>query len=163
MWTETQGGNPADKDGRAVQAAACTRDRLLLLLAFSLIVVAGLASRQWPMSAALGQYPGDALWASALYTVLALCWPRSSCRQLLLLSLVLSSLVELQQMLQMDWLRALRATVPGYLLLGHGFHAPDLLAYLAGALLAALLDLQLFCRARLLPAGANTASGRLRR
>lgn len=135
-----------------MKPAACPRDRLLLLLVLCLIILAGLASRQWPLPGVLAQYPGDALWASALYVLLALLAPAQATRRLALATVTLAWLIELQQLAQPGWLVAVRDSLPGRLLLGHTFHLPDLLAYVAGALFAALLDLHLLQRVQLQPA-----------
>ena len=49
--------------------AAAPRRRLVALAALLATLLLGLTSRHWPeaLPAALGKYPGDALWASMVF------------------------------------------------------------------------------------------------
>lgn len=118
-------------------------------LAFTLIVVIalGLASRKFPglFPELLGKYPGDALWAAAVYLAWAMLLPNVHAIRLTGLALTTSFLVELLQLYHAPWIDAIRAEPIGHLVLGSTFNPADLVAYLAGMLLALLTDL-LFLR-----------------
>ena len=56
--------------------------------------------------------------------------------------------IELLQLYQAPWIDAVRATTPGRLVLGQGFHAFDLVCYVIGAGIGAALEAGLRGRAR---------------
>lgn len=118
------------------------RSRLWLGLALAVTIAAGLSTR----AASLGlpgfivDHGGDALWTVAVYIVFALLLPRARPLVLMALALGASTMVELSQLYQADWLLTLRSTRPGALLLGHGFLLVDLVRYSAGALVAFTID-----------------------
>lgn len=119
-----------------------SRRRLAALAAMSATIALGLASRRWPtaLPAALGKYPGDALWA----LMVAFGWralrPRARTRDVALLALVTSVVVELAKLWQAPWLLQFRHTTLGHLLLGQVFSWQNLVAYGVGVLAGAALD-----------------------
>jgi hypothetical protein len=64
-------------------------------------------------------------------------FPRASTLNVSLLALTFSWGVEFSQLYQAPWIDALRATLPGRLVLGSTFNWPDLPAYATGMGLAA--------------------------
>jgi hypothetical protein len=98
------------------------------------VIALGLASRRFPwlFPAALGKYPGDALWALAAFVVLGMVLPRASTWRVAALALATAFAVELGQLYHAPWIDAVRATTVGQLVLGSTFHAPDLVAYAVG-------------------------------
>ena len=118
------------------------RPRLALGLALGGVVALGLASRALPLfPAALGAYPGDALWAVMVFVGLALLAPGAAPLRLAAATLAVSFAVEALQLVRWAWLDALRSTTPGRLALGSGFDPVDLVAYAAGVALALAADL----------------------
>ena len=113
-----------------------------MVIALTLVVILGLGSREFGDSLPrfLAENSGDALWTVAVYLSLAIIAPRWSTAKLFLLAFLISVMVELSQLFDFAPLNAIRATLPGRLLLGAGFLPIDLVRYLAGALLAVLLD-----------------------
>lgn len=105
-----------------------------------LVAAAGLASRRVPLPGVLAEYPGDALYATAAFCGLALLAPGARTLALAAGALGFAAGVEFAQLLDWPWLRTLRGTSVGALLLGHGFQAADLLAHVAGVALACLAD-----------------------
>lgn len=102
-----------------------------------IVIVAGLASRRYPVfPAALEQYPGDALWAVAVLLALAIVRPQAAPWRVAGAALLISWLVELSQLYQAPWINAVRNTTIGHLFLGAGFSSGDLLAYAIGIGLA---------------------------
>lgn len=126
------------------------RSRAWLLVALLATIGTGLASRRFPELApsALGKYPGDALWALAVFWGYALVMPRARTLRLAASALATAWAVEFLQLYHPAWLEALRATVAGRLMLGSTFHVPDLAAYAVGVAAGCLLDLVTSRRAR---------------
>ena len=83
---------------------------------------------------------GDALWASLIFWLRATLRPGARRVRLAMAALAFCFAIELSQMIRADWLRALRRTTAGHLVLGSDFDPRDLLAYSAGVAAAALID-----------------------
>ena len=107
-----------------------------------LVIAAGLGSRRYgdALPEFVAANAGDLLWTVAVYLTLAILAPTWSPVKLGLSALAISFAVEFSQLIDVDWLNAVRKTLPGHLLLGTGFLGIDLLRYLAGAVIATLLD-----------------------
>ncbi|MEO7496620.1 MAG: DUF2809 domain-containing protein [Massilia sp.] len=110
------------------------RHRITYVIATVGVILVGLASRKYPalFPAALGKYPGDALWALMVFAALGALAPKWPTRRLAALALGISYVVELTQLYQAGWINAVRATTPGHLVLGSAFGWVDLLAYTVG-------------------------------
>ena len=121
------------------------RRRLVALLAMLVTLALGLASRRWPdaLPAALGKYPGDALWALMVLFGWRALRPRARTREVGLLALATSAAVEVAKLWQAPWLVQFRHTTIGHLLLGHVFSWQNLVAYLVGVLAGVALDRQI--------------------
>ncbi|WP_051751902.1 DUF2809 domain-containing protein [Streptosporangium amethystogenes] len=111
------------------------RTRLLVALAAALTVAAGLTVRAvtggW-----FGKYAGDALYTVLVYTLIVLVWPRIAPARAALGALVFSWAVELAQLTPVPAALS-EVSVVARLVLGSTFGAADLVAYAAGAALAA--------------------------
>lgn len=111
------------------------RSRARLALGMLVVIAVGLASRRYPLfPAALGKYPGDALWALMIFLGLALLRPHFALRRLAGLALVICYAVEFAQLIQVPWLSSIRASTLGHLVLGSAFDRGDLYAYAIGVL-----------------------------
>ena len=132
------------------------RARLALAIVFALAL--GLASRAVPslFPAALGKYPGDALWTLMVFFGIAFLRPDIRPFRLALLALAFSWAVEFSQLYQAPWINSIRAARLGHLVLGSGFHRPDLIAYAIGAAAGLVLDVSFFYRGT--PRETNTPS-----
>ena len=119
-----------------------TRHRLVALAAMAATIALGLASRRWPgaMPAAFGKYPGDVLWALMVFFGWRALRPLARTRDVALLALAASAIVELAKLWQAPWLVAFRYTTIGHLLLGHVFSWQNLVAYGAGVLMGVALE-----------------------
>lgn len=82
------------------------------------------------------EYAGDTIWAGMFVFLLRAILPKAKLWKLVLFTYVAGVLVELQQLLQWEWLVTLRHTYLGKLLLGLGFVSTDLICYAVGVLLA---------------------------
>lgn len=106
----------------------------------------GLASRMYskhlPEFINLGL--GDALWALMIYWIIGFVFIRTSIVNVAIVSLTICFLVELSQLIKVDWLDAIRNTTLGALILGKGFLWSDLLAYSIGV--SSGLALEMFTR-----------------
>lgn len=102
----------------------------------------GLASRRIPdlFPAALGKYPGDALWTLMVFAFLGGVFTKTSTVRLAMLAFTIAGVVEFSQLYQAPWIRSIRQQPFGHFILGSTFNAPDLIAYLVGVTLGAVLE-----------------------
>jgi hypothetical protein len=124
------------------------RNRLAYCALVLAVIALGLASRKFPglFPAALGKYPGDALWTMMVFFGLAVMAPRMTIARLTLWALAISYAVEFGQLYQAPWIVAVRAHPLGHLVLGTAFGWMDLVAYTAGAVVALLIELSINSR-----------------
>ena len=116
------------------------RRRAALAGSLAVVVALGLLSRRYPLPGVFAEYTGDALYAAAGYCAVGFSVPSCRPAPLAFVAFCLSAAVEVSQLLSFPWLRELRSTSAGALLLGQGFQWADLLAYGCGAVLAACVD-----------------------
>ena len=123
VWIHTQ--KPARK---------LARSRLLYAVLAVAVVAAGLLWRSGliPLPQWLSNNGGDALWALMVFVGFGILLPRASTLTLALLALTFSWGVEFSQLYHAPWIDAVRATIPGRLVLGNTFNWPDLPAYAVG-------------------------------
>lgn len=88
----------------------------------------------------VARYAGDTMWAFALYYVIALFSLKRTFSFRFILTLILSALDEFSQLYHAPWIDEIRHTTIGALVLGNTFIWTDLLCYLAGAVLAVIVD-----------------------
>jgi hypothetical protein len=125
------------------------RSRRWLMLAILLIIPLGLLTRaNLPLPTLVARYGGDTLYATLIFFLLAWIWPRTSGWALALAAWSICLLVELSQLINHPWLNAIRATLPGRLVLGAGFVWSDLLCYAVGVGLGVGIDYVVFRRSR---------------
>lgn len=111
--------------------------RIVYAIVTVLMIVAGLATRQWgnylPEFVAL--HGGDAIWAAMIYSGFRFLAPHKPLGWALACSIIFCYAIETSQLYQADWIRAIRDTRLGSLVLGNGFLFIDLVRYAAGILL----------------------------
>jgi hypothetical protein len=102
----------------------------------------GLAWRMVPLglSPFWFKYGGSALWAVALYWLIAVSLPRLSAVGLAILAAAVAALVEFSRLWQVAAVDAFRLTLAGRLLLGRYFSLKNIVAYWVAIALAAILD-----------------------
>jgi hypothetical protein len=115
------------------------RNRVLYALLAIAVVAAGLLWRSGliPLPPWLSNNGGDALWALTVFVGCGFLLPRVSTLTPALLALIFAWGVEFSQLYHAPWIDAVRATLPGRLVLGTTFNWPDLPAYAAGIALGA--------------------------
>ena len=128
------------------------RSRVVYAALTAATIVLGLASRRFGtvLPDAVGLYAEDALWAAAVYIAAATIWPRARTIQLVIGALVFSFVIELSQLYHAPWIDDVRRTRVGALVLGFGFLWSDLVCYMAGVAAAALADVLVSGRRRIL-------------
>ena len=127
-----------------VHLLSSARNRLLYSGLVLFVVAAGLLWRCGfiPLPPVLSKYGGDALWALMVFVGLGYLLPRASTWVVALLALTFSWGVEFSQLYHASWLDAIRATIPGRLVLGSTFNWPDLPAYAVGIAFGAWAEWQ---------------------
>jgi hypothetical protein len=127
------------------QQTSTTRNRALYAWLVLAVVAAGLLWRAsfMPLPPVVSKYGGDALWALMVFVGFGFLLPRAPTLVVALLALTFSWGVEFSQMYHAPWLDAVRATIPGRLVLGNTFNWPDLPAYAAGVALGAWAEWRL--------------------
>jgi hypothetical protein len=103
-------------------------------VALAIVIVAGLASRQYPLPlpGPLAKRVGDALWATAAFVGLRLLRPRWTTRRVAVVALAVAFAVEFSQAYHQPQLDQFRSHGIGHLLLGSGFSWFDQMAYIVG-------------------------------
>ena len=119
-------------------------------------VAAGLALRRFG-DGPLAKYGGVALWATLVYALLVVAWPRGSRARVAVVAVSLSFAVELFQLTPVPAALSARHGL-FHLVLGDTFHALDLAAYPLGVALAAAVD-HMLPTVRAGAPGAPPASG----
>ena len=118
------------------------RSRVLYGVLALAVVATGLLWRSGliPLPPWLSNNGGDALWALMVFVGLGFLLPRTSTLTVALLALGVAWGVEFSQLCHAPWIDAIRATIPGKLMLGNTFYWPDLIAYAVGVALGALAE-----------------------
>lgn len=135
-----------------MNSAGNERNAMRIKIGYSCAVLAaialGLGSRVYSehLPVWISSHLGDALWAAMIYYAFRVLLTRHNLRSSVMLSALFSFGIEFSQLYQADWINGLRSTVPGALILGHGFLWIDLVRYTAGIILAYLLDRYSFTR-----------------
>ncbi|WP_408610652.1 ribosomal maturation YjgA family protein [Flavobacterium luminosum] len=82
---------------------------------------------------------GDILYASMVYFIVCLLFPKTKSLTILGISLVICYLIEIQQICDLSWLVTFRGTTIGHYLLGEGFLWSDLIYYTIGSSLSFII------------------------
>jgi hypothetical protein len=124
------------------------RPRWLYAVAVAATIALGLASRRYAAQLPwwLAKNAGDALYATMVFWGFGFLAPRARTSRVALAAAALCFAVELTQLYQAPWIDAVRATTPGRLALGQGFHAFDLVCYVVGVGLGVALEVGLRVR-----------------
>ncbi len=122
-----------------------SRNRVLYAGLTLAVIATGLLWRSGliPLPPVVAKYGGDALWALMLFFGFGFLIPRASTTALSLLTLTFSWGIEFSQLYHAPWIDAVRATLPGRLVLGSIFNWPDLPSYALGVALGAWAEWRL--------------------
>ena len=112
-------------------------NRLNYFILILLVLILGILSRK---ISGIPLFIGDVLYAVLIYFGFRFLIMDSKKSTSLLLSLLFCFGIEILQLVQIDWLIAIRKTTLGHYVLGVGFLWLDLLCYIIGTLLAFLID-----------------------
>lgn len=107
-----------------------------------ILILLGLASRTYSINLYpfLAENAGDALWAMMVYFGFRFLLIRKGIVTAIVASLLFSFAIEFSQLYQGDWINQIRGTLPGALVLGHGFIFVDLIRYTVGIFIGAFID-----------------------
>jgi hypothetical protein len=121
---------------------ANARRRAVCLILMLLATIAGLIWRMAPLHLPWFwfKYGGSALWAIAVYWLVAAILPRSQAAILGLLAAAVALAVEFSRLIPSPALEAFRITLAGRLILGRFFSPRNIAAYWLAILAAATLD-----------------------
>ena len=112
-------------------------NRLNYFILILLVMILGIVSRK---ISNIPLFIGDVLYAVLIYFGFRFILIDFKKATSLLLSLLFCFGIEILQLVQIDWLIAIRKTTLGHYILGEGFLWSDLLCYVVGTLVAFLID-----------------------
>lgn len=112
-------------------------NRLNYLITILLVLILGILSRK---ITGIPLFIGDVLYAVLIYFGFRFLIMDSKKSTSLLLSLLFCFDIEILQLVQIDWLLAIRKTTLGHYILGEGFLWLDLLCYVIGSFTAYYFD-----------------------
>ncbi len=112
-------------------------NRLNYFTLIILVMILGIVSRK---ISNIPLFIGDVLYAVLIYFGMRFLFIHLKTHKTFLLSLLFCFSIEILQLVQIDWLIAIRKTTLGHYILGEGFLWSDLLCYIIGTLLAFLID-----------------------
>ena len=121
------------------------RSRLTYALLIALTIALGLTSRKFSalLPPWLAKNAGDALYATMAFWLVGFLFPRLSTLYAALAAMLFCFGIEALKFAQTPWLVAARHSRAGALVFGVGFSASNLLCYVIGVALAALLEVAL--------------------
>lgn len=119
-----------------------SRNRVLYAGLALAVVMCGLLWRSGltPLPQWLSNNGGDTLWALMVFVGFGFLLPRASTGMIALTALAFSWGVEFSQLYHAPWIDAIRATLPGKLVLGNTFNWADLVAYALGIAAGAVVE-----------------------
>ncbi|AZQ65594.1 DUF2809 domain-containing protein [Flammeovirga pectinis] len=109
-----------------------------MIIAF--IIVIGLLTRSKFLNTLIYSGVGDYLYALMIYFIVGFVFNKKDSRWILIYSVFICYLIELQQLYQADWIVNLRTNRFVALVLGRGFLMSDLFAYTIGTLTGYFLE-----------------------
>jgi len=118
------------------------RMRLYYFLAVVIVIVLGISSREFANSLPrfVSENFGDGLWACMVYLGVRAVFIRKSLPWALWFSFLFCFGIEFSQLYQAEWIREIRSSLIGSLILGKGFLLIDLVRYTVGILLIYSVD-----------------------
>lgn len=112
-------------------------NRLSYSILIIFVIMMGIMSRK---ITGIPLFFGDVLYAVMVYFGMRLLFINNSFRKSIVFSLAFCFSIELLQLYRAEWILAIRRTTLGHYVLGEGFLWSDLVCYLAGIIIAFLID-----------------------
>ncbi len=109
-----------------------SRNRIHYLIFIFLTIGIGLFSRSRFIPDLIYPYLGDMLYCLMFYFIIGFLFPKMKSVNALLYCVTLCFIIEISQLIQVDWLNQIRETTLGRLTLGSGFLWSDLVSYSIG-------------------------------
>lgn len=121
---------------------------VVCLCILAVVIPLGLAVRYAPLHLSWfwSKYLGSALWAVAVYWLVAALLPKQKPTTLALIASCIALIVEFSRLVPEPHIDAFRLTLAGKLLLGRYFAWANIAAYLMAIAIAAIADHTLSCR-----------------
>lgn len=117
------------------------RNRILYLILTIITIILGLLSRKVQgLPQIISSYSGDALWALMVFFLFSFLFNKKSTIFILVISIIFSYRIEISQLYHAPWIDSIRATTLGGLILGFGFLWSDLICYIVGIVIGAIID-----------------------
>lgn len=112
------------------------RSRIIYALLILLVIATGILSRK---VAGIPPIVGDALYAVMMFLIIRFLLIRLNYLKTAVLSLSICYLIELSQLYSAPWIKQIRNTTLGALVLGRGFMWSDMAAYTLGTLICLVI------------------------
>ena len=118
------------------------RHRLTYILLLIATLILGLASRKFShfLPWWMAKNAGDVLYATLTFWLIGFFAPTLSTLRTALIATLFCFSIEFLKFCPVPWLAAARQSTAGALVLGHGFHASNLVCYLLGIAIAAGIE-----------------------
>ena len=112
-----------------------SRNRIHYLFFIILTIGVGLFSRSRFIPDLIYPYLGDLLYCLMYYFIIGFLFPKMKSVKVLLYCVAICFVIEISQLIQVDWLNEIRDTTLGKLTLGSGFLWSDLVSYSLGGMI----------------------------
>jgi hypothetical protein len=117
-----------------------SRNRIHYLFFIILAIGIGLFSRSRFIPDLIYPYLGDLLYCLMFYFIVGFLFPKMKSVNVLLCCVAICFIIEVSQLIKVDWLNEIRNTTLGKLTLGSGFLWSDLVSYTLGGLVGFVLE-----------------------
>jgi len=97
----------------------------------------------------ISTYAGDVLWALLVFWLVHALVPKWQTKHVALVAIIFAFSIEFSQFYHAPWIDEIRSNKLGGLVLGFGFKFSDLICYLVGVALAAIIDISLVSRIKI--------------
>ncbi len=111
--------------------------RIIYFLLICLIIILGLLSRKISF---IPLFIGDALYGIMIFFIMQFIFIDLDLKTLVFISLLICYMVEFSQLLQIEWLKNIRSTTLGRLILGQGFLWSDIVSYTVGITMTSMIN-----------------------
>jgi hypothetical protein len=116
------------------------RNKIYYLFFIIITIGIGLFSRSRFIPDLIYPYLGDLLYCLMFYFIVGFLFPKMKSVNVLLCCVAICFIIEVSQLIKVDWLNEIRNTTLGKLTLGSGFLWSDLVSYTLGGLVGFVLE-----------------------